>query len=161
MCGLDDILESLRSLSRELVSRGARAVAVFGSAARGVDFIPCRSDVDVLAVVSEKRDHLEPVESRELGYKVSLALYTARELESLVERVHPVLLHIYKASIVFFDDGTLSSALARLPSNVPRSTIEIEETSTVVALALGAREACLQLSRESTRPRPPRTAPPG
>ncbi len=144
MLGLEAILESLRGLAREFVSRGAKVFAVFGSAARGIDFIPCRSDVDVFAVVPDEARFRSRIELPELGLRVSIALYSPRNLEKIVEIVHPILLHLYRASIVFFDDGTLSSILSQIPRHVPRSTIEIEELSTAAALALGLEKLVLE-----------------
>ncbi len=147
--GLEVILESLRDLAKILVSRGARAVAVFGSAARGVDFIPCRSDVDVFVIALDEQRLPRRVEVPELGYRVSIALYTMKRLRNLLEAVHPVLLHLYRASIVYFDDGTLSSILDEIPRRIVRRTIEIEELSTAVALVLGLEKLALDIPEEA------------
>ncbi len=145
MLSLDTILESLRSvLFEEFVSRGAKAVAVFGSAARGVDFIPCRSDIDVFAVVPEVNRFRSRIEVPELCLKISVALFTPQTLEKALEVVHPVLLHLYKTRVVFFDDGTLAATLSRIPPRIARSTVEIERLSTAAALALGLENLVIE-----------------
>ena len=144
MLDLETILRSLRDLAREFVSRGAKVFAVFGSVARGIDFIPHRSDVDIFVVVPDEKGFPSRIEIPELRLEISIALYTPRTLEKIVEVVHPILLHLYRASIVYFDDGTLSSILARVPRYIPRSTIEIEKLSTAASLVLGLEKLVLK-----------------
>ncbi len=140
MAKLEEILRVLKLYALKLVLKDVRVFAVFGSAARGVDFIPCRSDIDVLLVLDNRHDKhrlLSGIENLLLDVKVSAAAYTPKELEHLAEAGHPLLLHLYKASIVLLDDDTLANVLAKLPKRIPLATIEIEKKATAAALALG------------------------
>lgn len=149
MHDLGSVLRSLWGVVEDLSPHGIRAFAVFGSAARGVDFIPCRSDVDVLVVAPSGAGLLRRLEIPELGPRISIALYTPEELEKLLSSGHPLLLHLYKASIVYLDDGVLSSLLSRVPSSIPQGTVRVEELSTAAALALGLEKLVLGMPEEA------------
>jgi len=70
--------EELRELCRRF---GVRRLEVFGSAARGTDFDPARSDVDFLVEFAAQNDDL----ARFLDFKQALEALLARRVD-LVDR---------------------------------------------------------------------------
>ncbi len=146
---LYELLVSLKGITEDLVLRGAKAVALFGSIARGVDFIPCRSDIDVL-VVSDIDDYQEysiPFNGYEV--KISIAYYSPNILYEMARKLHPLILHIYKASIVYYDDGVLASILHEIPRNITEYTVNVEKHSTVVALTLAIESLSLECNEKA------------
>jgi predicted nucleotidyltransferase len=108
--------EICRALTSSLLNCShIHAAALYGSVARGdaEDY----SDIDVLAVCpsSRKRDAYEEAlfALRAYGDKISLSLYTPRELSFLTKQRSLFLLHLCSESLVLFDHtGLLSHLLA-------------------------------------------------
>ncbi len=144
-----ELLTVLKGVVGNIVSKGARALVLFGSIARGVDFIPCRSDVDILVVMDREDYHEDYISFKGYEVKLSISYYSPRTLYEMARKLHPLLLHIYKASIVYHDDGVLASILHSMPRNITGYTVNVEKHSTMVALALALEKLYLGYSEEA------------
>ncbi len=144
-----ELLTALRGVVSNIVSKGARALVLFGSIARGVDFIPCRSDVDILVVMDREDYHEDYISFKGYEVKLSISYYSPRTLYEMARKLHPLLLHIYKASIVYHDDGILASILHSIPQKTTEYTVKVEKHSTMVALALALEKLYLGYSEEA------------
>jgi len=128
---LSRIREAARGLPA-LLGVKARAVIVFGSAARPEDFVPGLSDVDVL-IISEGEPKRRRYCLELLGHRFEVSVLKLEEVLKAFEEGDP-LAHMLSRGIFAYDDGV--SRLLPRSARVTARTAAALRRSAVVALGL-------------------------
>lgn len=132
---MEGLLERIRGFAKELpeaLNVEAKAVIVFGSAARPSDFVPGLSDVDVAVIVEG-----EPIQRsytiERLGHRFEISIWTLEEVLKLYEEGDP-LAHMLSRGVFVYDDGV--SKLLPPCAKVTVRTAAVLRRSAIVALGL-------------------------